>query len=205
MKEVDWNTVQSLFSETAVSCIYTNHITAKNVPWRKFPDQPGIPNEQMRLMLAQHIFEEAQETIEALGCEIGFGLEIELQCGPKADLEKIIDGACDTIYVATNVLMACGVPDLPHMAEICRANNAKFPNGVAITDATGKYRKPNGWKPPDHITLVDHQSHTVNLNDIGEELVKLHTRTFVSNTPPEIPDPEKPILPVKPTPGKRTK
>src|ERR1017187_6100795 len=71
-REVDWSVVQSLFSETAMSCIYTNHIAAKNVPWRKLPDSPGIPNEQMRLMLAQHILEEAMETIEALGCLVDY-------------------------------------------------------------------------------------------------------------------------------------
>lgn len=66
------------------------------------------------------------------------------------DLEEIIDGACDLIYVATGLLVACGVPDLPHLLEVNRCNDAKFPDGVAIISASGRYEKPVGWQPPVH-------------------------------------------------------
>jgi predicted HAD superfamily Cof-like phosphohydrolase len=77
------------------------------------------------------------------------------------DLEEIIDGVCDLIYVATGLLVACGVPDLPHLLEVNRCNNAKFPDGVAIISESGRYEKPVGWKPPIHtgLTGVQHRTH----------------------------------------------
>lgn len=130
-----------------------------------------IPNDDVRLLAAKLVFEEAQETIRALGCIISQTNEGPLEVipddswanrlwtdsnpGPMDTYERIlvpiIDGACDTIYVATGVLAACGVPDQPHLAEVARANNSKFPNGVAtINPKSGKYLKPPGWTPPRH-------------------------------------------------------
>lgn len=200
---------QRVLSPTALSCLYTKAIAGKNDPRQAVPSQPGIPNEQIRLMLAQHVFEEAQETINALGCCIvsqnaeveESPMQVQIQCGAELpDLENIIDGACDTIYVSTNVLMACGVPDIPHMQAVCDANDAKFPGGVAITDATGKYRKPEGWKPPEHKRALATGGHGICLSIVANRLVNnaIALQTFVSNALPEVPDLEKPILPVPP-------
>jgi hypothetical protein len=70
------------------------------------------------------------------------------------DLIGIIDGCCDTIYVTVGTLCAMGVPDLPHLDEVNRANNDKFPGGVAFLNEDGKFLKPEGWTPPDHQHVI---------------------------------------------------
>lgn len=127
------------------------------------PDQPyTIPDEQTRLLRARLILEEALETISALGFTLASGPLVvrSLKVVTKdysdypysPNLEGIIDGCCDLIYVAVGTLWACGVPDVPHMEEVVRANDAKFPNGQGVAHPTvkGKFGKPEGWTPPDH-------------------------------------------------------
>lgn len=96
------------------------------------------------------------ETLHALGLHITpIGTAGEFAVHPdkryEVNLEGIIDGGADAIYTATGVILACGAPDLPHLEEVCRANDSKFPGGVAtIRPSDGKYLKPEGWKGPDH-------------------------------------------------------
>ena len=84
-------------------------------------------------------------------------------------MEAIIDGCCDTIYVATGTLAVCGVPDLPHLDEVCRANNAKFPGGQGVCNTYGKYTKPEGWVPPNHFDTAD-KYHGLSLQDVARAL-----------------------------------
>jgi predicted HAD superfamily Cof-like phosphohydrolase len=86
-------------------------------------------------------------------------------------MESVIDGCVDTIYVATGTLAAYGVPDLPHIVEVNRANEAKFPNGKATLNDAGKFQKPEGWTGPDHA-LVRSKIAPVNLFAIGQDLVE---------------------------------
>lgn len=157
----------NLSSEVFDSNVFTKGVAVKYDPRQAIPKEPyTIPNEATRLLLAKLVFEEAQETVRALGCVLSQTndgpLEVVIETSdddvrrnPESpfalSMEDIIDGACDVIYVATGLLVACGVPDLPHLAEVCRANNSKFPGGVAVIDScTGKYLKPEGWQPPNH-------------------------------------------------------
>jgi len=72
------------------------------------------------------------------------------------NLIGMIDGNCDIIYVATGNMLQCGAPDMPHLQEVCWANDSKFPGGVAFTDSTtGKFLKPEGWQPPNHQRIID--------------------------------------------------
>lgn len=154
-----------LLSETYCSNLFTKS-AAFNFDKRQVIPAVAytVPDAKTRLLLAKLVFEEAQETIHALGCILSQTndgpIEVVDDGGGPLSLEKVIDGACDTIYVATGVLAACGVPDMPHLTEVCDANNAKFPNGVAIIDPkSGKYLKPEGWKAPDHMNVKrTHQS-----------------------------------------------
>ena len=50
-----------------------------------------------------------------------------------------------------------GVPENIHEEEVCRANNDKFPGGVAILREDGKFLKPEGWCGPDHAGLREAQ------------------------------------------------
>jgi predicted HAD superfamily Cof-like phosphohydrolase len=106
---------------------------------------------ESRKLLAQLVWEEALETIQALGFKQGVeGIEED----STLCLYNIIDGACGLIYVATGVLAGCGVPDNGHLREVCEANDEKFPDGIAkINPDTGKYLKPEGWIPPDHQNI----------------------------------------------------
>ena len=147
-------------TNTAFANRFCRAAAAKVDTRQALPDRPYIiPDEPTRRLMAQLVLEEAKETILALGYllvqnSVGEDMLIENPSQAPAypsDLEKIIDGACDTIFVATGVLVGCGVPDAPHLAEVCRANEAKFPNGLAVMNpSTGKYLRPPGWVPPDH-------------------------------------------------------
>lgn len=180
-----------LLSQVALSNLFTKGVAVKYDPRQAIRAMPGVPDEAIRRLSAQLILEETMETIHALGFLVMpmKGDPEEVPCQPNYELlshdgidnewhtlEEIIDGACDLIYVATGALVACGVPDLPHLAEVCRANNSKFPDGKAIINPeTGKYLKPEGWQAPDHNHVLNCQRRigpTVYLNRIQEEVLK---------------------------------
>lgn len=140
-------------SSTWLSCDFTSRASKQ----RAISAPYQIPDEATRLLRANLILEEALETIDALGfCVVdalGDGeLSIE-EHGQPLNLEKIIDGCCDVHYVSIGTLWACGVPDVPHIEEVNRANNDKFPNGESTPhpSVAGKFGKPAGWKGPDHL------------------------------------------------------
>jgi hypothetical protein len=110
-----------------------------------------IPSYQVRYLRAKLILEETLETILALGFDAQGTISPEEVHAPN--LEDIIDGCCDLNYVLTGTLVSCGVPDMPHIAEVCRANEDKFPGGQAIFREDGKFQKPEGWQPPDHARV----------------------------------------------------
>jgi predicted HAD superfamily Cof-like phosphohydrolase len=155
------------FTPTAISNLFTMTASGEVKPEVALPEVPSIPPFGVRMLRARLILEESLETINALGFKIkptetGFYNEIRsmddlrlVSHGDAPDLEGIIDGCCDVIYVATGTLLACGVPDVPHLDIVNRANNAKFPGGVATLNEYGKFQKPAGWEPPDHMTLIN--------------------------------------------------
>lgn len=155
------------------SSLYTKGVAAKKDDRQKCPAVTSyiIPNEATRLLCAKLLLEETLETIYALGFEVFINFrgahhtlwkdtvrfipfinpDEACQEAKQTQLMDVIDGCCDTMYVASGILAACGVPDMPHLNEVCRANNSKFPNNEAVIDAvTGKYLKPEGWVAPDH-------------------------------------------------------
>jgi hypothetical protein len=161
--------MKGMLSRVAISNLFTKGSTVKHDPRQAVLPKPGVPDEATRLLLARLILEEAQETINALGFEI---VRTPTLVGSlRPDLENVIDGCCDTIYVATGAMVACGVPDLPHLYAVCRANNRKFPGGVpTIEPVTGKYLKPPGWTPPDHVGLFKHDVTTA--ESYGADMLK---------------------------------
>jgi predicted HAD superfamily Cof-like phosphohydrolase len=113
------------------------------------PLWPTMPGDEIRLLRAKLILEEALETIHALGF---------YQCDPKPFVDEfflqaarvepclieVVDGCCDLKVVTTGTLSACGLPDVPFQDAIDQNNLAKF--------GPGSYRRDDGkWvKPPDH-------------------------------------------------------
>lgn len=151
-------------STVAQSCIFTMHAASANDKRQEVPETHyTLPDKETRLLRARLIMEEALETVAALGFEVGdedgqWRMQNarfpEHYPTKEIDFGNVIDGCCDLIYVATGCLVACGVPDLPHLEEVCAANDRKFPGGAAITDPeTGKYLKPAGWVGPDHTKV----------------------------------------------------
>ena len=149
---------QMTFSPAMVSNLYTITCTSQVDPKQALPAVPyTVPDYAVRLLRANLVFEEAKETIRGLGFEIGqTGFLVD---SPRYDplhwnnIEEVIDGCVDTIYVATGTLAAYGVPDMPHIIEVNRANDAKFPGGKATLRSDGKFQKPDGWVGPDHAKV----------------------------------------------------
>lgn len=157
-----------LISVMARSNLYTMTLAAERDKRQLIPDTPVLPTPETRELRAKLILEEALETINALGLRvmIKFGSmvghvpldemqQVHFVQYRAPDLEQIIDGCCDLTYVAIGTLCSCGVPDLPHMDEVSFANNAKFPKGLPPRfNESGKFLKPEGWQPPDHLTVM---------------------------------------------------
>ena len=169
-------------SQVQVSNLITMSICAQNDPRQKIGEPYTIPDEATRRLRAQLILEEALETIHALGFGVGtdmadFSLHIRTP-GPSAnktpDLYKIIDGCCDLEYVTKGTLVSCGVCDVPHLQEVCQANEEKFPGGAAIFDANGKFLKPEGWEPPNHEAVQMSLEGTITVQEWAAYLSTLH-------------------------------
>ena len=133
-------------------------------------DRPKTPCESDRELRAELIFEEALETISALGVRVYdfTGTEItsksrrdgdlRFEVGPAAefDLVEAIDGCCDLIVVATGTLSTIGVPDFPFKREVDAANLRKIgADGKCQRRDDGKIIMPAGWTAPDHVAVLD--------------------------------------------------
>lgn len=156
-----------LLSPVARSNYFTMSACAQ-FDWRqKIPGSPTIPPLEVRMLRAKLIMEEALETVEALGIEVHILPDsvdtgvirkggVIFSQGQEPNLQEIIDGNCDEIYVCVGTLLACGVHDTPHLEEVCKANDKKFPGGKpAGFNQSGKYTKPVGWTPPNHKLMLD--------------------------------------------------
>ena len=126
--------------------------------------QPMVPNREVRLLRAKLIFEEAMETIGALGCKVDYvlgagsavNLEVLLDPAVEPNLVLIADGCADISVVTIGTLSACGIADIPLLNEVDRSNLAKFgPGGYRRED--GKWIKPDDWQPPNIVGVLNNQ------------------------------------------------
>lgn len=169
---------QMMFSPAMVSNLYTITCTSQVDPKQTLPAVPyTVPCEEVRRLRANLILEEAIETINSLGFTVkamsdAADISIAPMFGARPSewwsMESVIDGCVDTIYVATGTLAAYGVPDLPHIIEVNRANDAKFPGGKATLNDIGKFQKPDGWVGPNHAKVRDSIEGRVNLHELGQ-------------------------------------
>ena len=176
-----------LFSNAMVSNLYTMTCAAAVKPAFALPGVPyTVPSDEVQYFRARLILEEAAETLAGLGFVLNLvenenALKNVAEHDPhdwESSVEKVIDGCVDTIYVCTGTLAAYGVPDLPHLIEVNRANDSKFPNGVATLNDYGKFQKPVGWVGPDHARVRDSVTNSVSkcdLNFIGQMEVAQRT------------------------------
>lgn len=141
------------------------------------PESPTMPDEDVRKLRARLIFEEAMETINALGVGVfvpapGHGLPVALNspgnpsgvtevqfstAGYVCDLVEVADGCADIAVVTTGTLSACGIQDTLLQEEVDNNNLAKFAPGHYI-DEGGKLIKPPNHTPPDIAAILLAQS-----------------------------------------------
>lgn len=79
---------------------------------QEIPDAPCIPSEEVRLLRAKLILEEAVETVEALGFFVTMtddGVKPAGRC--ESNLEQIADGCAGLSVVTIGTLSACGIHD----------------------------------------------------------------------------------------------
>jgi len=147
--------MNDVLSSVALSNLYTMGICSEKDDRQSIGAAYSMPDDNVRKLRAKLILEEAIETIESLGCSVDYdpttgNLGISDHIG-EPDEEGIIDGVCDTVYVCIGTLCSMGIPDLPHLQEVNRANNEKFPDGaIPKIRKDGKFLKPEGWQPPNH-------------------------------------------------------
>lgn len=181
---------------TLLSNLHTMIASSKLDPRQTVPDKSYVlPTGPVRELRAKLILEEALETINALGYKVTSTEDgkptiakdnMHTILNPLDTVLEIIDGCCDLMYVAEGTMVAMGVFPLYHMIEVCDANNAKFPNGVGVTNENGKFQKPKGWQPPNHQKWVA-QPHP-----ILPELYELYKHQAMSETIIPLPNVEVP-------------
>lgn len=85
------------------------------------------------------------------------------------NLIDLTDSIADLIYVLIGLANACGVDMRPIWTAVHRANMAK--EGGAMRE-DGKVLKPEGWVPPDLLTLINIQPSLLDsMRKPGPELV----------------------------------
>lgn len=132
---------------------------------QELPTVPTVPSDEVRLLRAKLIFEEAMETIKALGVSIVDEMnyaplldELQFKITGPMDIVEVVDGCCDTIVVTTGTLSAIGVSDEAMQRAIDESNLAKFgPGGYRRDD--GKWIKPPDHKAPDIMALLIEQGY----------------------------------------------
>lgn len=150
-------------------------------------ETPGalkIPDIETRRLRARLIFEEALETIHALGVEITVhpGItyldlkDVEFERSIQdCDLVEVADGLADLQVVGLGTAVACGIDLEPCFNEVMSSNNSKwwrsadldspaFKDGFkferlsgglhCVTDAGGKIQKGPNYRKPDIWPII---------------------------------------------------
>lgn len=105
------------------------------------------PSPEERILRAKLIYEEAMETISALGVDHILGKFIDAG-EDHYDPVEVLDGACDIAVVTNGTLIACGLDGVyPEALERVDQNNlSKFSEGSYIRE-DGKVMKPPNYVP----------------------------------------------------------
>lgn len=142
------------------------------------PCEPTEPTPEVRLLRAKLIFEEAMETISALGVDVMID-QMYAQHGPvalhegnhklvvnprrKFDMIEVADGCADVSVVTIGTLSACGIADKPLLKEVDESNLRKFAPGCSKRD-DGKWIKPPDWKVPDIAKVLNEQMQSISVS-----------------------------------------
>ena len=106
------------------------------------PQPPGEWDHEYVTYRLKFLAEELSETIEAY-----------------ADLneDEFVDGLIDLVYVAVGTLVALGYDFNAHWRAVHTANMRKVPGVVTKRGYTRDAVKPEGWTPPDHMSIINQQ------------------------------------------------
>lgn len=148
------------FEERDTAYLLTEHLDAVRLFMEKAKQTTSFtvrcPSPEERLLRAKLIYEEAMETIEALGVDYILGKFVDAgedNYNPVA----VLDGACDIAVVTNGTLIACGLDGaFPEALERVDQNNlSKFGEG-SYTREDGKVMKPPNYIPVYLDDLVDY-------------------------------------------------
>lgn len=109
---------------------------ALDIPTATYPELPKIRRAALRAALIE---EESQETCEAI---------------LAGDLLAAVDGLCDLLAVVYGAACEFGVNLAPFWDEV-HATNMRKVGGPTRED--GKVLKPDGWLPPDLLSVLIRQ------------------------------------------------
>ena len=113
------------------------------------------PSPEERILRARLIYEEALETIEALGVDFVLGKFIDAG-SENYNPEKVLDGACDLAVVTNGTLISCGLQAIfPYALERVDQNNLTKVGPGAVWREDGKMLKPPGYKPVELSDLIE--------------------------------------------------
>lgn len=114
------------------------------------------PSPEERLLRAKLIYEEAMETIEALGVDYILGKFVDAgedNYNPVA----VLDGVADLSVVSCGALISCGLDGVfPEALERVNINNLSKVNGKHSFREDGKLLKPSDYVPVNLNDLVDY-------------------------------------------------
>jgi predicted HAD superfamily Cof-like phosphohydrolase len=128
------------------------------------PTKPMVPDEKTRILRAKLIFEEAMETIDALGVTVSIqskrsgicsaqnvnhdeDVEYLFQATREPNLVEIVDGCADISVVTIGTLLACGVEDVPVLECVDASNLGKFGPGHSYREDGKLIKSPDFVKP----------------------------------------------------------
>lgn len=105
------------------------------------------PTPEERLLRAKLIYEEAMETIEALGVDHILGKFVDAG-EENYDAVSVLDGVADIFVVSCGTLISCGLDGVfPEALERVNDNNLSKVNGNHSFREDGKLLKPSDYVP----------------------------------------------------------
>lgn len=142
---------------------------------QEVPMEPIIPSEEVRILRARLILEEALETIQkglAVNVKVNGGvvtpneglpvteatLVLSINQYKRPDIEEVADGCADISVVTVGTLSACGIKDKDLLKEVDNANLRKFSEG-SYRREDGKWIKPKDWTPPNIMGVLKKQGY----------------------------------------------
>lgn len=149
-EEIDLDCLNEMFGYSLKEHFEMNKMIMNKVE-QTTSNKLRVPTSKERLLRAKLIFEEALETIEALGVKVDFDYNNYYfdDIGEHNYVPKdVLDGVCDLAVVANGTLLSCGLHLVFEEAlqRVDENNFSKVRDGV-IRNADGKYQKPPGYKP----------------------------------------------------------